>query len=168
MRKVLLFFIMLTTLILFISGCSSPLAAGGAGVGIGAALQHTISGAKADLKQREENLIAAYNQGVEIGMEQEELDAIKQQIRDTQLTRQTVEGGEQLLGIDWSDPKQTGGAIGLISTLGLLWLNRKKLKSTTKELTGKTEAINKFCGTHEPKVAGELHDVVTKETARVQ
>lgn len=168
MKKVLLFFIMLATLVLSISGCSSPVAAGGAGVGIGAALQHTIAGAKADLKQREENLIAAYNQGVEIGMEQEELDVIKQQIRDTQLTGQSVETGEQLLGVDWSDPKETGGAIGILTSLALLWLNRRKLKNTTKELAGTKAGINKFTGTHDPQIAGELHDTVTKEIVKAK
>jgi len=166
MRNVLLIFIVLATLILSISGCSSPIAAGGAGVGIGAALQHTITGAKADLAAREQKLIATYNEGVAIGMKQEELDVIEQQIRDTQLAKETVDTGEQLFGIDWSDPKETGGAIGILTSLALLWFNRRKLKTTTKELVGKTEGINKFCGTSPPEVAGKLHDIVKDKLAQ--
>lgn len=156
--------ILLSVVLLIFAGCGSPAANVGAGAGLGGALTHTFMGAKADLKQREEQLIEAYNQGVEIGMEREDLDAIKQQIRDTQLGRHAVGAGEHLFNVDWNDPKQTGGAIGLISSLALLWLNRKKLKSTSKELEGKDAAINKFCGTNEPTKAKELHDLVKAKT----
>lgn len=167
MRKMLLWCVLMIVPFLLV-GCGAELAAGGAGVGIGAALQHTIAGAKADLEQREANLVAAYNEGAAIGMEQEELDQIEQAIRDTRLAQQTVETGELFLGVDWTQPEQTGGAIGLATTLLLLWFGRKKLKSTTQELAGTIAGINKFTGTHEPEIAGELHDTVKLSVAKAK
>lgn len=153
-------------LVVVLAGCGSPAADVGIGTGIGAALSGTIAGAKADLERKEQELVALYNEGVAIGMEQEKLDQIEQQIRDIQLGKQSIEAGEQLLDVDWNDPKQTGGAIGLISSLALLWFKRKELSKTKKVLAGTEEAINKFNGTHDTRIAAELYDTVKEKTAK--
>jgi hypothetical protein len=150
--------------LLFFTGCGEPMSNIGLGAGLGAAVSNTIGGAKADLEKREEILVEIYNQGVEDGAAVETLEGLKQQINDTRLAKQTVETGEALLGVDWSDPKQTGGAIGLLTMTVLGWFNRKKLLSVTADLKGKDAAIQKFEGTSEPAVASKLHEMVKEKT----
>jgi len=146
------------------AGCTSPAVTATGGVAAGFAASETVKGAKADLARREAELIDFYNEGVEHGAEQEALDEIERQIRFVQYTRSGIETGEQFLGVDWTDPKQTGGAIGLAITTLLTILAGRKLNQTRKVLAGKDEGIDKFCGTHSPEVAGELHDIVKEKT----
>jgi len=148
----------------FAAGCTSPAVTATGGAAAGFAASETIKGAKADLARREAELIDLYNEGVEHGAEQETLDDIEKQIRFVQYTRSGVETGEHFLSVDWTDPKQTGGAIGLAVTTLLTILTSRKLSKTRKTLVGRDEAIDKFCGTHLPKVAGELHDTVKEKT----
>ena len=151
-------------LLLFFAGCGEPMSNIGLGAGLGTAVTNTISGAKADLDAREEVLVGLYNQGVEVGMEQEKLSVIAQKIADTRLTKQTIDTGESFLNVDWRDPKQTSGAIGLLTMTILGWMNRKKLKTVTADLVGKNKAIQKFEGTSDPAVASKLHDMIKAST----
>ena len=158
MRNMLLCLVLLPAM--WLGGCAEPIANIGIGAGVGAALSNTFAGAKADLVRREQELIARYNQGVEIGMEQRHLDEIEIAINDVRATKQTVETGESLLSVDWQDPKAISSVIGLATLAVMGWFNRKKLKSTTAELKGKTAAINKFTGVSTPETACLLHDIV--------
>ena len=136
--------IIILATVLFVGGCGDPLKVFGAGAGVGAALTGTISGVTQDLDQREQYLVDLYNQGVAQGEEKEKLDQIEQAIKDTRLTKETVQTGSQLLDVDWSDPKQTGGAIGMITMLTLNWLNRKKLKEVDKKYKAAKQGQEKF------------------------
>jgi hypothetical protein len=129
---------------LFCAGCGSPLLDFGAGAGAGSALSRTIQGMKTDLERREAQLVDLYNQGVAQGMEKQKLDEIEQAIKDTRLGKETVEAGEKLLGVDWSDPKQTSGAIGLITMTAWGWLNRRQLNQTRKKYTAAKRGQEKF------------------------
>ena len=157
----------LTGLILLLtSGCGSEMATGAAaGVGVGALLQNTIMGAKADLKAQEERLIKTYNEGVTIGAKQEDLDAIAKAIEQNQQMQQGAEAGEQFFSLNWNDPKQTGMAFGNLIELGLIFWGGRKLKRTVAELKGTQAGINKFNGTHDRDVAGQLYDVVKEKLA---
>jgi hypothetical protein len=155
------------------SGCEDALLVGG-GMAGGAALNNTIEGAKEDLKLREQFLIDLYNQGVEQGESAEKLEEIKQKIVDNRLASESIEGGQSLLGVDWNDPKQTGGAIGLIALLVLKWYDRKKIaqnlelnETLTKKLAAQSEAIGKFEGISDAETAGRLYDIVKEKTANL-
>ena len=146
--------------LLLMTGCSSDLGTGAAGAGIGALFQNTLTGAKHDLNAREEALIEAYNEGVEMGMKEEDLAGIKKELALVRSGRKGIEVGEQFLGLDWNNPKQTSMAFGSLIELGLLVWGGNKLRKTAKELKGTKAGINKFCGVSDPKIAGELHDTV--------
>lgn len=155
------------------AGCTDALLVGG-GVAAGGALSNTLQGAEKDLEAREQKLIEAYNQGVEQGASVETLDQLEQAIYDTRQARKTTSGGKRLLDIDWNDPTQVGTGITLIGTLAYGWLKRKELAKGMKDLTrtkkkneGLEAGINKFCGTHDKQVAGELHDTVKEKTNAV-
>lgn len=152
--------LVVTMMVLFVVGCGSELGAGAAGVGAGALLQNTIAGAKADLDAREQTLIAAYNEGVAIGMKTEDLESIKKELAIVRQSKMGVEVGEQFLGLDWNDPKQTGMAFSSLMQLGLIIWGGNKLRKTAKELRGTNAGINKFSGLAEPSVASSLHDTV--------
>ncbi|KKM96925.1 hypothetical protein LCGC14_1173350, partial [marine sediment metagenome] len=68
--------------------------------------------------------------------------------------------GEAFLGVDWSNPKQTGLAFSSLIELGLIIFGGKRLLKVTKENIGLKAGINKFTGTHEPQIASELHDTI--------
>lgn len=146
--------------LLFTTGCGSELSTGAAGAGIGAMLQNTILGAEKDLEVRELALVDAYNKGIEMGMEQESLDAIEKEIERTRLMRGGVEVSKKFLGVDWSNPQQTSMAFASLIELGLIVYGGNKLRKTGKRLRGTEAGVNKFCGTHPPEIAGELHDTV--------
>ncbi len=153
-------------LVLPLVGCNGgSTTAGVTGVGIGALFQNILTGAKHDLKVQEEALVAAYNAGVEIGMEQSDLDQIAKEIRETQILRAGVETGGQFLGLDWEKPQQTGLAFSSLVELGFLIWGGNKLRKSTKENRGMKAGIAKFSGTHEPAVAGELHNIVKAKVA---
>jgi len=152
MKKVLLFMILS---LFFVPGCGDALLIGSGVAGAGL-LANTLEGAKRDAEIREQYLIDLYNQGVKDGASVETLEGLKQKIRDTQLTKETVETGEGLLRIDWSDPKEVGGAMGAITALFLAWMNRKKKKG----IEARDSAIAKFEGMSSPEIAGQLHDIV--------
>jgi len=163
-RQVVTMFITIM-LVLTLVGCNGgSTTAGATGVGIGALFQNALTGAKRDLKAREEALVAAYNEGVETGMEKESLDQIAKEIERTHVLQAGVKTGEQFLGLDLNNPKQTGLAMGSLVELGLLIWGGTKLRKTVKELGGTKAAVAKFCGTNEPKVASELYDIVKEKT----
>jgi len=113
---------------LFVGGCGSELAdiAGGAAGGIG--IKNTLEGMQADLKIREQALVARYNELVEAGAKAETLEQVKRQIAETQLARQ---GTQTVKETDWADPVAAGGGIGTIAALAYAWYKRKELNSTS-------------------------------------
>lgn len=141
-------------------GCGSTAANVGAGAGLGAAISQTLQGADADLARREEKLIALYNAGVEDGMQQENLDEIEKSIYDTRLARQGLDTGKKLFGVDWSDPAQTGGAIGLVSTLAYAFLKRKELVTVSKKYKAAKRGEAAYMRTVRPEEAAKLYHEV--------
>lgn len=158
MRKLFLIPILLVAGI--VGGCGSELANIGGGIAAGGALSNTIAGAEKDLEVREAKLVELYNQGVENGAQKEYLDQIEKDIYDTRLGKQTVKTGKQLLGIDWKDPKQTGGGIGLIATLVYGYIKRKELLAMAKRNTGLEKGLNRIKGEAEPALAKSIHDTM--------
>jgi len=159
-RRLILILIVIVSTV-GITGCGSEATtAGAAGIGLGALFQNTLTGAKADLAAREQALIAAYNEGVTLGMRTEDLAKIEKELEWVRKGQAGAATGESLLGVDWNDPSQTGSAIANVIGLGLLVFGGKKYMQTTTKLQ-KTEAgINKFCGVSEPVTASQLHDIV--------
>jgi hypothetical protein len=162
MRKINL--ICVLSICVCVVGCGSEVGAGAAGVGLGSALQHTLSGAQRDLEAREAALIKAYNEGVAIGAKQEDLAAIEKELERLRRGQAVVKTGGQLLNTNWSNPRETGLAVTGIFELALLVFGGKKLASTTRKLRNTEEAVNKYCGISEPKEAGILHDIVKMKT----
>jgi len=146
-------------ILLLMSGCGSSLANFGGGAAAGGALSQTIVGLEADLDRQEQYLIELYNQGVEMGAEQQELDQIKQEIYDTRLGKQTIEAGKELLGIDWKDPKEAGGAIGLIATLAYGVFKRRELAQVAKKYTASKKGTEKFMREHNAEGAILYKDI---------
>lgn len=160
MKKLVTFVVLL----LLTAGCGSEFGTGAAaGTGIGAAFMHTLTGAKADLMAREEALIEAYNEGVEMGMAQEDLDGIKREIEWMRRGQEGVEVGEQFLGLDWENPKQTGLAMGSLIELALIIFGSRKLIQVSRDLKGTKAGVAKFCGISEPEVASKLHDTIKEK-----
>jgi len=161
MKKWILTMCLLATLL--VAGCGSSGADIGFGAGLGALLSNTIAGGEKDLIAQEQRLIDLYNQGVEQGMAKEGLDQIEQDIRDTRLTRQTLDTGKGMLDVDWSDSKDVGGAVGGLAALAMLWMRRKDKKKVVALESG----ISKFEGTSDPATAAKLHDILKVKTANL-
>lgn len=149
-------------LLLGASGCGSTAGNIGLGVGAGGALSNTISGVKADLERKEAELIALYNQGVEDGWQVKELEALRQRIYDTRLGKEAVETSESLLGIDWNNPKQTGGAFGALATLAYAYWKRKELAQITKKYVAHKKVVNNLIIEGKPEEAQEIYEAVGK------
>lgn len=158
MRKLLLIPLLLIAGI--VGGCGSELANIGGGIAVGGALSNTMAGAEKDLEIREAKLIELYNKGVEDGAQKEYLNQIEKDIYDVRLGKQTIKTGKQLLGIDWKDPKQTGGGIGLIATLVYGYIKRKDLLAMTKKNAGLEKGLNRVKGEAEPTLAKSIHDTM--------
>lgn len=146
--------------ILFVAGCGSPLLDVGSGIVAGGALSNTITGAEKDLEAREAKLIELYNKGVEDGAQEEYLDQIEKKIYDTRLGKQTLSIGKELLGVDWKDPKEVGGAMTLIATLVYGYIKRKDLLCMTKKNAGLEKGLNRVKGEAEPQLAKSIHDTM--------
>ena len=162
MKKLMIVIVPILLIGGMVGGCTEGLLVGG-GLGAGAALSNTLQGAEKDLEQREQQLIELYNQGAEDGMEKQVLDQIEQSIKDTRLTRQTLDTGKGLLDVDWNDSKDVGGAVGGLAALAMLWMRRKDKKKTV----ALEEGISKFEGTSDPETAAKLHDIVKAKTANM-
>lgn len=143
MKKLIVMLLALGVLVIA-GGCGSSLLDVGGGMAAGGALSNTITGAEKDLEVREAKLIELYNKGVEDGAQKEYLEQIEKEIYDTRLGKQTLDTGKQLLGIDWKNPKQTGGAIGLVSTLLYGYIKRKDLLEMTKKYKSHKQGAEKF------------------------
>lgn len=135
-------------IVLCVGGCGSQWADVGAGAAAGGLLGHTMTGMEQGLEKREAYLVELYNKGVEAGAKKEYLDQIAQQLYDTRLGKQGVETAKNLMGVNWSDPKQTGGAIGLVSTLVYAFLKRKDLAAMTSKYKAHRQGAEKFMREH--------------------
>lgn len=158
-KNIMLIFVTIVAITLF-AGCSNPYTAGAAGAGGSFALSETFKGAKADLQKREDILIESWNLGIEQGADIETLDQLQREIEQVRSAREGVEAGETLLSIDWNDPKEVGGGVGLVVATILAYINRRKLKTV---LMG----VQKFQGTHDPQIAGELHNAIKAKSAKL-
>ncbi len=148
--------------ILFVAGCGSPLLDVGTGIGIGGALSNTVTGAEKDLEVREAKLIELYNKGVEDGAQEEYLDQIEKKIYDTRLGKQTLSTGKELLGIDWKDPKQTGGGISLIASLAYAYYKRKDLLAMSKKYKSHKQGAAKFMRENNDGTGKKLYDNIAE------
>lgn len=160
MCRKLIVFVVCSILILFNFGCGSEYAAAGAGAGGGFALSETFKGAKVDLERQETILIEAWNLGVEQGADLETLAQLEEQIVNIQAAKSGVVVGESLFQVDWNDPQEVGGSVGLIVASILYYLNRKKLSRVM-------QGVNKFNGTHDPALAKELVSAIKSKSAEL-
>jgi len=151
----------------FCSGCGSQFATGlGAGAATGHVLTKTIEGAQQDLDRKEQQLIDAYNKGVEIGAEKETLDQIKKQIEYVQLTRKGLEKGNKILSIDWNDPQDIGTTLGGAAALIVAYLSRKQLGTTKKKLAAHKTGEDKFKASVAPEIAEKLYSAIGEARAK--
>lgn len=148
--------------ILFVAGCGSPLLDVGSGIAVGGALSNTMTGAKKDLEIREAKLIELYNKGVEDGAQKEYLDQIEKEIYDTRLGKQTLSTGKELLGIDWQDPKEAGGAISLIATLAYGFVKRKSLIEMGKKYKSHKQGAAKFMRENNDGTGKKLYENIAE------
>lgn len=160
MRKLLLIPILLVAGI--IGGCGSELANIGGGIVAGGALSNTMTGMEKDLEAHEAKLIELYNQGVEDGAQKEYLDQIEKDIYDTRLGKQTLSTGKELLGIDWQNPKEAGGAIGLLTTLAYGYIKRKDLLNMTKKYKSHKQGAAKFMRENNDGTGQKLYDNIAE------
>ena len=158
MKKFLTAMLVLGILV-FVGGCGSSLANIGGGLAAGGALSHTMTGMEKDLEVREAKLIELYNKGIEDGAQKEYLDQIEKDIYDTRLSKQTLKIGKQLFSVNWQDPKQTGGAIGLVVTLAYAYINRRKLAGMTNKYSAAKIGMDKFRNENPDKAAELYKDV---------
>lgn len=156
MRKVIL----ITTILFLFTGCQSPALTATGGAVAGFAASETFKGAKADLQKREDALVQAWNLGIEQGVDIETLDQLQKEIEQTRIIRESVETGETLLSVDWSNPKEAGASIGLVAATILAYLNRRKLKNVMA-------GVHKFEGSHDSKLAEELHNDIKGKCAKL-
>jgi len=163
MKKLLIVFVLL----LVASGCGSTAGNVGLGVGAGGALSNTISGAKADLERKEQALIELYNQGVADGMAAEDLDELRQDIYDTRLGKEAVDTGESFLGVDWNDPKETGGVIGGLAILAYGIWKRKELAQVTRKYTAHKKVVNNLIVEGTPDDAQKIYDDIGKARSKL-
>ncbi len=149
----------LIVMMLLCGGCGSELANIGGGIVAGGALSNTITGAEKDLEAREAKLIELYNKGVEDGAQKEYLDQIEKDIYDVRLGKQTLSTGKELLGIDWQNPKEAGGAISLIATLAYGFIKRKDLIAMGNKYSAAKIGMDKFRNENPDKAAELYNDV---------
>lgn len=162
MKKQMLWAILALGVLVFVGGCGSSLLDVGGGMALGSALSNTMTGAEKDLEAREAKLIELYNKGVEDGAQKEYLDQIEKEIYDTRLGKQTLQTGKQLLGIDWKDPKETGGAIGGIAALAYAYIKRKDLVSMTKKYKSHKQGAEKFMRENNNDTGTKLYQDIGK------
>jgi len=142
---------------MFSGGCGSELATGAAGAAGGFAASETMKGIELDLANREQALIADYTAAVEAGAKQETLEGIESKIENTRIIKQGVETGKEILGVDWNDPTEAGGAIGLISTLAYAIFTGRKLKRTQ-------DGVTSFMKSETPGTANKLDNAIRRKT----
>lgn len=136
------------------------------------------------LKQAEEDLaenIERLNQK-NIELEQlleqteslEEKAKIRQVIADNEELKRQLTTGKEVTQIaqqgtktNWNDPTQVSAFGALIISLIMNKLQDRQNKNKDKELLGLNKGIQRFEGTHDKAVAGELHDDIKKEKRKV-
>ena len=104
----------------------------------------------------------------------EEKARIRQMIADNEdLKRELVTGkevvqvGQQAAETDWNNPTQVSAFAALAISLIMNKLQDNANKKKDKELLGLNKGIQRFEGTHDVAVAGELHDDIKKEKRKV-
>jgi len=141
---------------IFAAGCGSELAAGGAGLVAGFQGSKTLEGIEKDLANLEQAQLERYKKAIAEGARQDTLDELEGDIVRTQKTRETVEVGKTLLGVDWNNPLQAGGGIGLVATLAYALLTKRRLIRTEGGVT-------KFMARASPETAGQLYDTIARK-----
>ena len=145
MRKLI---VLLAGLLISIGGCGSPLLDISGGAAAGGLLSNTMTGMEKDLEVKEAKLIELYNKGIEAGAQKEYLDQIEKDIYDVRLGKQTVKTGKELLGVDWNDPKETGGAIFSIGALAYAYIKRRGLVEMTKKYKSHKQGAENYIRTN--------------------
>ena len=151
--------IVFMVLLLFVfCGCGTEEAAYVSG---GAALSHTLAGAKADIAAKKERLLIESAAVSEI-----EKEAYTRKIEMLTEIEKGVEIGEQALTTDWSNPESVGGIVGTVLAGALAWFYRKKgIESSTKYKAHK-EGAERFMRSHPRELSTELYDSIGEAKAK--
>lgn len=140
--------------------------------------------AESVLKQAEENLAenieklneknAELDQLFEQTESLEEKAKIRQLIIDNEKLKQELTTGKEIAQVgqqstktNWSDPTQVSAFAALVISLVMNKLQDRNNKQKDKELLGFNKGIQRFEGTHDVAVAGELHNDIKKEKRKV-
>lgn len=136
------------------------------------------------LKQAEEDLaenierLNKKNAELEQLLEQteslEEKAKIRQMIVDNEELKQELSAGKEVVQIgqqgaktDWNNPAQVSSFAALVISLIMNKLQDREGKKKDKELLGLNKGIQRFEGTHDVAIAGELYDDIKKEKRKV-
>ena len=168
-KKAIYWLIILAGCILAGSGCGSELATGtAAGAAAGFFGSETVKGMESDLERTEQVLIDLYNQGVEAGEKKETLDELEKQIRFTQYAKAGVKQGKEFIGIDWTDPSETGHAVGELFGLGLAIIFGRKLNQVTKKYKAHKRGAENFMRTSNDSNAEQLYKDIGAERVKLK
>ena len=144
MKRVIVGIVLVFAAALIVGGCSGDTATGaGLGGGVSELLRETFAGAEKDIARRKEQLIVAYNKGVETGASVEELSEIENKIDDMVLVEKGADTGKKILGVDVSKPETVGLAATGLFELGLLIFGGKKLSNTMKKYKAEKKGLAK-------------------------
>ncbi len=104
----------------------------------------------------------------------EEKAKIRQMIADNEELKSKLSAGKEVVQVgqqgaktDWNNPTQVSAFAALIISLVMNKLQDRNNKQKDKELLGLNKGIQRFEGTHDVAVAGELHDDIKKEKRKV-
>lgn len=104
----------------------------------------------------------------------EEKAKIRQMIADNEELKSELSTGEEVAQVvqqgvktKWDDPAQVSAFAALIISLVMNKLQSNEGKKKDKELVGLNKGIQRFEGTHDSEVAGQLHDAIKKEKRKV-
>lgn len=157
------------------SGCWETFTAGFASGAITA--ESVLKQAEKDLAENIEKLNqknAELEQILEQTESLEEKAKIRQMIADNEKLKHELVAGKEVTQVaqegaktNWKDPTQVSAFAALIISLVMNKLQDNAGKKKDKELLGLNKGIQRFEGTHETQVAGELHDSIKKEKRKV-
>lgn len=104
----------------------------------------------------------------------EEKARIRQMIADNEELKHRLTAGKGVAQVvqqgartRWNDPAQVSAFAALVISLIMNKLQDGANKKKTKELLGLNKGVQRFEGTHDKAVAGELHDDIKKEKRKV-
>jgi len=104
----------------------------------------------------------------------EEKAKIRQMIADNEELKRELASGKEVVQVgqegaktNWNDPTQVSAFAALVISLVMNKLQDRDNKKKDRELLGLNKGIQRFEGTHDKTVAGELHDDIKKEKRKI-